>query len=58
LCSGIGSLEEEDWKERADGAEEEDESMVEEGFSVSDTEGEDEEANYSMRLNKRGIVEI
>jgi hypothetical protein len=38
LCSGIGSLEEEDWEERADEAEEEDESMVEEGFSVASTE--------------------
>ena len=52
--SGIGSLEEEDWKECADAAEEEDESMVEEGFSVSSTEEGDEEASCSTFLNKRG----
>jgi hypothetical protein len=32
--------------------------MVEEGFSVTSVEQEDEEANCSMRLNRGDIVEI
>jgi hypothetical protein len=53
--SDIGSLEEEDWKERPEETEEEEDIATgKEGFSVpiARTEEGDEEANRSAQLNK------